>query len=68
MNKNAFTISDGLLRLHAKLTALSEIFGAATENGITIGHDAAFGIHCLLSEMAEQTTRLKELYEAGAAQ
>ncbi len=63
MNKHSSTVNDGLLRLHAKLTALSEIIGASLENGVMLGHDASFGFHCLLCEMADAVQQLKELNE-----
>ena len=65
MHIHSNAINDGLLRLHAKITALSEIFGTFTESGITIGNDAAFGFHCMLDEIAAELRRLKDLNEKG---
>jgi hypothetical protein len=64
MHGNNHVINDGLLRLHAKLTAISEIVWASSANGgLTIGSNASFGLHCLLSEMSDEVQRLKDMNE-----
>jgi len=69
MQENSNAINDGLLRLHAKLAALSEIIWVSSTSGsLTIGSDASFGLHCLLSEMSDEAQRLKDMNEKGKAE
>ena len=65
MNKNSHAINDGLLRIHAKLTALSEIVWASSHDGLNLGRDSSYGLHCMLNEIADEAQRLKDMNEKG---
>jgi hypothetical protein len=65
-HKTSLEINEGLLRIHAKLTALSEIVWASSENGgLALGADAAYGLYCVIDERADEAQRLKDMNERG---
>ena len=60
VTQNKLIFHEGAARSAGKiLAALSEIFSILSENdGLNIGADASYGVHCFLEEIAQEAKKL----------